>query len=1237
MASVILSRVGATAGATIGENIGGPIGAYIGARIGSKVGSTAGSFIDNTLFGTSRTRNIGRDTHLEELALQTSAYGKMIPIVYGTVRIAGNLMWAEPIAEHVTTTTSGGSVGGGKGGGGHVSTTTNTYSYTVSLAIAVCEGPIDAIYRIWADAELLNLSQYTLSIYLGSETQTPDPFMQSFDGAAATPAYRGMAYVVFHDFPLADFGNRIPNFTFEVQRKMQYADWNGQVLENMVGAAILIPGAGEFVYDTTVEYKVPGATAGAGWAQTGAQTAINMNNASGKADALLALDQFQATCPNAGWVGVVVTWFGNNMDAGSCTIQPGVEYQTGATTQPDAWSVAGFNRATAYPITMVGGSPRYGGTPDDASVLHLLTELRNRGFKIMFYPMLFMDVSGKPWRGNLTGSPVNVANFFTKTNGYNAFINHYVSLVNGYVDAFVIGSELKGLTAVTDTPGSYPAVSALVSLAASVKSTLGSGVKVTYAADWSEYHHTAGGYYNLDPLWASPNIDVVGIDAYFPLTNGPQDTTYNIQNIINGWTSGEGYDFYYTDPGRTITAPLSAPFAWKNIAWWWSNTHTNPGGATTAWVPGSKKIWFTEFGFPSVDCATNQPNVFYDPASSGSAFPYFSKGRVDFRAQRAGLTATEAQWSGSSMVERMFMWTWDARPYPYFPDLLSVWADGGDWQYGHWATGKLGVSSLAAIVADLCGRAGLASTNYDVSAITNPVNGFFITAQETIRASIESLQLGYFFDAAETDYVLKFIPRGGSSVQSVPETDIVPVPSGQAIQALAIARKQELELPKRVNVVYLNRLSNYQTAAQYSQRGTTGSRQLFTVNLPIVLPDQTAKTIADVTLYSQWVGRNVYRVRLPVKYLCLEPADVITVTANNVAHTMRVTGTSFVAPGVLQVDAVGEDISAYNFYTPPGASATGTAQGQPVAATLLEFLDIPALPGDAVDQGVLRFAAAGTSANWSGAALYRSDDGGSNYNHLLDIPSAAVIGSTLTVLPSGITGVFDIVSTVSVSLVGSGQLASATQRAVLNGANLALIGSEIVQFTTATLTSPGQYTLSGFLRGRMGTEWAMGLHVAGEPFVLISGLVARQTMSSALIGLLRAYKPVSVGSTLTATAENDFTYAGVALKPYAPVHITGVRDGSGNLTISWVRRTRVSGEWQAGVDVPLNEASEAYQLDVYNGSSVVRTISGLSSPTASYTAAQQTTDFGSTQSSVSVKVYQMSAIIGRGYAGQGTV
>jgi len=1221
MASIILSA----AGAAVGNSL--PV---VGPLLGRTLGETVGGLIDDAIFGVPTRHHEG--ARLADLSVQVSTYGKMIPLIYGTMRVAGNIIWSLPIKETATTTTS--SSGGGKGGaGGGAKSTTTTYSYSVSLALALCEGEIQQIVRVWADAKQLDLSQGTYRIYKGSEDQLPDPFIESMEGLGVTPAYRGLAYVVIEDFPLGDFGNRIPNFTFEVKRPVKLADYGGQAVEDMISGMIMIPGAGEFVYDTIEETKVSGYYVGGSFIENGVREIVNRHTAEGTPNALVALDQLAETCPNVDWVAVVVSWFGSSLDAGACVLKPGVEYQGNGVTTPDPWSVAGHTRETAYQVTLVDGNPRYGGTPSDASVVRYLTEVKARGYNILFLPLFFMDVEDKPWRGRVTGTPSDVSNFFTKTNGYNAFITHYATLTAGKVDAFAIGSELVGLNKVTDTPGNYPAVNQLVSLAATVRGIMGGGVKLTYAADWSEYHHTDGGWYHLDPLWASSTIDFVGIDAYFPLTDTPQNALgYDVDAVIAGWNSGEGYDWIYTDPERTTQAALSPQYAWKNIDWWWNHTHTNPDASVTAWSPQMKKIWFTEYGFPSVDGATNQPNVFYDPTSSESFFPHHSRGRVDFRAQRLGITATEAFWAESDMVERKFLWTWDARPFPYFPDLLSVWSDGGVWVTGHWVTGKLGLSSLAVIVADLCARAGLDMSRIDVSRLTQRVEGYVVTRPSSVRGLLEELMSAFFFDAVESGDLLKFTLRGGISVASISGEELV----REQDTALSITRQQELELPREVNVLYLSRTSLYQPGTQYAARNFSDSQEVDSLNLPIVFADAEAKAVADIRLYLAWMGRSLYSFTLPDTYAALEPTDTVELTVEGVTHRVRMVRT-LRDRGRMRVEAVAEDVSIYDLAAAPGGKTPGVASpAEIVGGTALEILDLPAFPVDGEQESYVRFAAVGEMARWRGCILYRSDDGGANYARFADALSAATIGTAIYALPAFSANVFDECNTLTVALRGMGELQSVTELAVLNGANAALVGEEVLQFRNAVEIAPGTYQLSGLLRGRLGTEWATSTHIAGERFVLIDGNLVKEAASPAMIGLPRYYKPVTLGATLGAATAQVFTFGGRAYKPFAPVHVEGVRDGSGDLAISWVRRCRTGGQWRDYVDAPLSESSERYEIDILDGSTVVRTLSSAS-PAAAYSAAQQTTDFGAPQSSVSVNIYQISELIGRGYAAHATL
>jgi hypothetical protein len=373
---------------------------------------------------------------------------------------------------------------------------------------------------------------------------------------------------------------------------------------------------------------------------------------------------------------------------------------------------------------------------------------------------------------------------------------------------------------------------------------------------------------------------------------------------------------------------------------------------------------------------------------------------------------------------------------------------------------------------------------------------------------------------------------------------------------------------------------------------------------------------------------------LPVAYARLEPADVIHVTVNGVEHRMRVVSTRYSSPSVLKVEAIADDVSVLDFYSSSENGQGLLTQNQPVEQSFLSLLDIPALPGDDIDRGALYAGVCGFSRNWRGAGLYRSDDGGANYGRLADISNAAIMGTAVNALATGVTPVFDDVNTLTVVLLNDSELQNVSALAVLNGANAALVGHEVIQFATATLVEPAKYLLSGLLRGRLGTEWAVGGHVAGEPFVLLDGSLKKLPLASNLVGVSRPYKAVSYGLSLASGVAQDFMYSGVALKPYSPVHLAAERDGSGNMVIRWVRRARLGGDWQDRVDILVNESGESYEVDILDGTDVVRRLVGISVAEASYSAAEQAADFGAVQPVVAVRVYQVSGLVGRGYAAE---
>lgn len=235
--------------------------------------------------------------------------------------------------------------------------------------------------------------------------------------------------------------------------------------------------------------------------------------------------------------------------------------------------------------------------------------------------------------------------------------------------------------------------------------------------------------------------------------------------------------------------------------------------------------------------------------------------------------------------------------------------------------------------------------------------------------------------------------------------------------------------------------------------------------------------------------------------------------------------------------------------------------------------------------------------------------------------------------------VFDEIHSLVLNWVaGEPPTSAADELAVLNGANAALLGQEILQFRDVVDLGGNQYQISHLLRGRLGTEPFMNSHVIGETFVILDeDSVRRATETTLNLNVQRYWKVVGAGLPVFNAPVTPFINTGVSQKPYQPVHITGTRDGSGNLTINFVRRTRIGGEWLDYIDVPIGEVDELYEVDILTGAgTVIRTIE-VTEEEALYTAAEQTTDFGGVQDHVAVNIYQISNVVGRGYPGNALI
>jgi len=1313
MATLVLGAAGAAIGGSIGGAILGVSAATIGGFIGSTIGSVVDSWIISSLAPTQRIEG----ARLDNLRITSATEGAVIPRLYGRMRIGGNIIWATDFREETKTTTQGGGKGGG--GGGKVKTT--EYFYYASFAVALCEGPITGIGRIWADGKLLDTAGITWRWYPGDESQAADPFLSAKMGAANSPAYRGTAYVVFEDLPLGNYGNRIPQLSFEVFRPLADPD----TAEGNVRAVTMIPASGEFAYATL------GIRKGSG----GSSEPENLNALTDTADMVAALDRLQAMAPKVESVSLVVAWFGDDLRAGNCKVRPGVEVSVKSTT-PSEWSVNGVSRASAFLVSRDDQDrPVYGGTPADFAVVQAIQEMKARGLRVTFYPFILMDVppgntlpnpysdnaaeAGQPafpWRGRITCSPAagfagsvdktataasQVAALFGAATpasfsvsgenvswtgpsgdwGLRRMVLHYAHLcaAAGGVDAFLIGTEMPGLTTIRSGAAIYPAVQAYRDLLADVRSILGSGTKIGYAADWSEYfgHHPGDGsgdvFFHLDPLWADPEIDFIGIDNYMPLSDWRDGFAH--VDAAEGWPAiydraylqgniagGEGFNWFYASAAdrsaqvrtQITDGAASKPwvFRYKDLRAWWSNAHYNrPGGvesgSSTAWVPQSKPICFTELGCPAIDRGTNQPNVFFDPKSSESFTPHFSRGWRDDAIQRAYLEATYLWWGqpannpvssvyGGRMVHvpECAAWTWDARPYPFFPALTDVWTDGANWRLGHWLTGRLGAVSLAALVRLLCLRAGLPENLIDVSGLWGAVEGYAIGALESPRASITTLSRHFGFDAVETEGMIRFVMRGRASVATLGPDDLVAAREGDLME---LTRAQETELPQALKWQVARADEDYDAALVEARRITVDTTRIASESFPMTVPPEEAERRCRRALMEAWTGRETAAFRLPPSRLALDPADVVTLDHDGRHIPLRLV--SIADAEARGIEAVRQDREAHDL--PPGSPRPSSlSQTVVFGAPEVVLMDLPQLTED---QSAHRPFIAAHTVPWPGEmAVFRSPSS-DGFELLTTFGGRARIGTLVSDFHSGPTSRFDLGNALVIDLF-SGTLESVTDLTLFGGANALAIESapgtwEIVQASVAELIAPGRYRLTRMLRGQRGTEAAMAnTAVAGARVVVLDDALASLPMAEADLGLPWNWRigPASRSVSDETYVAASFTPVGAGLRPFSVAHVEQPwrkPRTPGDLTIRWTRRSRAlaADSWGA-VDVPLIEETEAYEVEILDGATVKRVLSAINK-TALYTAAQQSADWGALLGpgdTLDVRIFQLSALTGRG-------
>jgi hypothetical protein len=569
---------------------------------------------------------------------------------------------------------------------------------------------------------------------------------------------------------------------------------------------------------------------------------------------------------------------------------------------------------------------------------------------------------------------------------------------------------------------------------------------------------------------------------------------------------------------------------------------------------------------------------------------------------------------------------------------------------------------LTGIVKELCNEIGVADENLNVFDLDDTiVQGYLISSYNTQNNFLTELMTPYYFDMIESENKLKFIKRGGSSTKTL-DSNRLGATIGSSIgntfpEKLARTLEASRTIPKTVRVIYLEALKDYDQVEQSITRQDAVNRDELVLDMQaFTWSDSVARQVAERTIAIMFTEREQYVIYISAYYFDIEPTDILTVSVDGENKRLRVTSTSYTYPGIMEIQAILDDAEDY---TSNATGVTGDGGGSEYpsnAETQIIIVDTNYLnSGDADETGAGFYASMRnliSTISFSGAELLKRDQGdGDNWTSLGFYGNEVIAGQCITKLEDGITSIIERKNTLQVKLFKStDSLIGISEDDLIDGLNLCVVGNnntwEIIRFQNATSLGGSKWQIDTFVRGVSGTEHLTSSHAVGDYFIYLpdgigNNLVNIQKIAKTDINDLFDYTAKGLND-LIPEDEDDIELFSATLysnrhKAYAVDHISATKDGiTSDVTITWVRRCRYSGEWLDYIDVPETEPTELYQIDVISGTSVKRTL--ISTTTSvTYTSDQQVTDFGSNISILNCKIYKMNGDFGRGYEKEATI
>ncbi|MCG8492851.1 MAG: phage tail protein [Sneathiellales bacterium] len=1102
MATLALSAAGASISsvAGFGPGLGWRAGAFLGERLWGEAASSGPS--------------------LTELKFTGSAYGAAIPQLFGTMRLGGNILWAGPLEKKRISQS-----GIGKGGLSAPSSGTRSYEYSASFAVGLAKGPLGNLLKVWADGNLIydvtesgakKAAGIRLRFYSGGEEQQADSIIAAEEGEENTPAFRGLAYLVFETLPLADYGNRLPNIEVLLTRE-GVANY-----PQKTGESCTID-ASNIAYDPLRQkiytYEVTGGV-------------DLMQQIDARSLSILASKEIDTDFPKLSastegfcldrhgifWIG---SGFGFNpgrrlsrFNAQSMALLNHIDLPSG---------IAAINWSTDVLSSMTGTAYQVAGSQQNGQVVVFDDALNILASRETDRPACTGALTDQQERAWLAMSGVLSTSPFSD-----------LEIVE------VTVTERQGLSG-TDFSGGFQT-------------------------------------YTLDQSLLTPE-------------GGGGDETNTITRLVG----------YLKDREELVFQNDYRLFKWSLISH--QITAINDGDL------GPLKSVDTNNSAELVFLYDGRWIVYLD------AETLIEKERVDLE-----------EFSGVGAFSQFV--------YDVDTDSVLLTERSGNLKRLYLRRVSGSSSSYREICEALSLRAGMSLEQIDVSGLSSGVPGYLVNRPMTVQQALDPIVSSGQITVVESGFKIRF-----SETSSEEYTEIQ---ADSFFETLEKKRVQESEMPRSVSVSYMAVDGGYQSGSQIARRSAPaeilrGSSNDLVITLPMALTSIQAKKISHDILYTSWTERQSFEGRLPLRYLALDPVDVIRVTFGEDILTGRVEDMYIGADFSLELkvsDICSSMIEVTGADT--GTGYPGVLISRPLGSELL-LLDLPLLKDTHATAGLYSryyYAVAGREDNWRGAALFMSDLAGERYEQQSVSEQGACWGIAVEAL--GATEnpwQTDKANSLTARILENpDQLESVTEEALLNGANALLVGQEILQFSDLEILEDGNVRFSHLLRGRRGTEGAIGHHKTGERILLLtdpeigSGLLPLSHLETSL-----RFKAVTAGQLLEEAPVEIKRFQGRDLKPYAPVHIK-VGKTAETLSLSWKRRSRIGGSGSLSATVPLAETSERYELEFhYQGKSHSEFITGSMQAEFSLSFFEEAFESSFAEiPDMTLALYQLSEAVGRG-------